>query len=135
MLRILQRRHHDGGKIIPIFTKFAFKSQTISEGLMTNSDNWFDLLVSNLGTAKVNEILYNWNGSELDDERRGILIYVDERAYGPRTGGFDVVDSTEFRDWLTSDEPFNAGVYEQDQEWVEVIKEARSAIARPLDSE
>ena len=98
-----------------------------------NSDKAFNNLMTNMDRDDFNEILFNWNESELNEDSAEILIYVDSRADGPRTGGADKVDKKEFIDWLKSDGPFDPEVYSEDirddENWVGLIERARAAIS------
>jgi hypothetical protein len=80
----------------------------------------------------VNKILSNWNESELNEDGSEILIYVDSRGCGPRTGGADKVDKSEFIEWLKSEAPFDITIYGkdilEDREWTELIGKARQII-------
>lgn len=93
----------------------------------------FESIVSQMEREDINEILYNWNESELNQDGSAILIYVDSRGYGPRTGGADKVDKSEFMEWLTSDGPFDTKVYGneilQDKNWIDLINKARKFIS------
>ena len=68
---------------------------TKAGGAMSDSINskrageLFHVLVDKFGKDDLNAILDNWNESELNEDGTEILIYVDSRAYGPRTGGAD----------------------------------------------
>jgi hypothetical protein len=92
----------------------------------------FDLLISKMDRKDINDILSNWNESELNEDGSEILIYVDSRAYGPRTGGADKVDKSECIEWLLSNSPFDTTVYGkeilEDKEWAELIGKARRFI-------
>lgn len=92
----------------------------------------FLLLISRMDNDEINEILFNWNESELNEDGTEILIYVDSRADGPRTGGADVVDKKEFIDWLLSDAPFDTEIYGEDiggdEHWRGLIEKARSIV-------
>ena len=82
----------------------------------------------NMSRDDINEILANWNESELSDDDT-IVTYTDSRSRGPRTGGADIVDKSEFITWLLSDAPFDTKVYgekiREDKHWVELIEKAR----------
>ena len=94
-----------------------------------DSNNKFNNLVSQFDFENINEILYNWNESEISEDGTEILIYVDSRSNGPRTGGADRVDKKEFIDWLLSDAPFDEEVFgseiREDEHWVGLIEKAR----------
>lgn len=97
-----------------------------------NAESTFLALITKMRIEDVNEILYNWNESELNDANTEILIYVDSRANGPRTGGADIVDKTEFINWLLSDAPFDTEIYgddiREDEHWVGLVEKARYII-------
>lgn len=91
----------------------------------------FESIVTQMDVADINEILSNWNESELSDDGSEILVYTDSRSDGPRTGGADKVDASEFINWLLSDAPFDTNIYGKDiasdPEWKALIEKARSA--------
>ncbi len=93
----------------------------------------FNKICEVLGFENVNEILFNWNESELSEDGSEILIYVDSRSYGPKTGGSDKVEKKEFIDWLKSDGPFDPEVYGEDigddNDWLRLIEKARNIIS------
>jgi hypothetical protein len=92
----------------------------------------FQKLVKNLNKDDIEQLLFTWNESELNETETEILIYVDSRANGPRTGGANKVDKSELIDWLNSEAPFDTKTYGEDirddQEWVSLINRAREAI-------
>jgi hypothetical protein len=100
--------------------------------MSNNATAIFDSLLSKMDREDINEILSNWNESELNEDGTEILIYVDSRSDGPRTGGADKVEKAEFIDWLLSKGPFNTSVYGkdilQDKNWTSLIEKARSYI-------
>ena len=102
------------------------------EKAVKDADSSFEKLLHNLGEDELNEILFNWNESGLNEDHTEILIYVDSRAYGPETGGADKVDKSEFIEWLLSDAPFDTNAYGkdilEDKEWSELISKARKII-------
>ncbi len=89
----------------------------------------FDLLVKKLGKDDVNEILFNWNESELNEDATEIRMFVDSRALGPGTGGASRVKKTELIEWLLSEGPFDTKIYGkeilQDKRWVDLVGSAR----------
>ena len=98
---------------------------------MPNSaSSMFEYVVTQMEVADINEILFNWNESELSDDGSEILVYTDSRSDGPRTGGADKVDASEFINWLLSNAPFDTNVYGKDistdLEWKGLIEKARS---------
>ena len=99
---------------------------------MNNPESLFESLVSQMERDDLNEILYNWNESELNQDGSQIIIFVDSRGYGPRTGGANEVNKTEFIDWLLSNSPFDTTVYGneilQDKTWNNLIGKARGCI-------
>jgi hypothetical protein len=99
-----------------------------------DTDAQFAALLENISRDDINEILSNWNDSELSEDDT-IVTYTDSRANGPRTGGADIVDKTEFFDWLLSDAPFDTKFYgekiREDEHWVEMIERARSGVITP----
>lgn len=88
----------------------------------------FDHILSQIGRDEMDRILFNWNDSELSEDNSEIHVYTDCRSYGPGTGGVDLVDKKDFVDWLLSDEPYNKEYYDQDNEWINLISEARKAL-------
>jgi hypothetical protein len=101
------------------------------EKAVKDADSIFARLLQSLGEDDLNEILFNWNESELNEDGTEIFIYVDSRAYGPQTGGADKVDKS-FIEWLLSDAPFDMSVYGkdilEDKEWSDLIGKARTFI-------
>jgi len=102
------------------------------EKAVKDADSSFERLLHNLGEDDLNEILFNWNESGLNEDGTEIFIYVDSRAYGPQTGGADKVDKSEFIEWLLSNAPFDTTVYGkeilEDKEWAELIGKAKEFI-------
>ena len=103
------------------------------ENKTDNMNMIFQKLIDQIDTEDINEILFNWNESELNADGTEILIYVDSRSDGPRTGGADKVDKKEFIDWLVSDAPFDPSVYGkdilEDEHWIGLIGKARQLIS------
>jgi hypothetical protein len=101
-----------------------------------NSDKAFNNLITNLDRDDFNEILFNWNESELNEDGSEILIYADSRSLGPRTGGANIVDKKEFINWLMSEEPFNSDIYgrdiREDKHWTDLIVKSRELIKPKL---
>jgi hypothetical protein len=97
-------------------------------------DHQFHQLLNLLGIDQINEILFNWNESELNEDGTEILIFVDSRSNGPRSGGADFVEKREFIEWLLSDAPYNEEVYganiREDEHWARLIDEARNIISK-----
>ncbi len=92
----------------------------------------FDILVARMGRDDLNEILFNWNESELNEDATEIRMYVNSRAYGPGTGGASRVKKIEFINWLLSEGPFDPNVYGkkilQDKHWAALIEKARRSV-------
>jgi hypothetical protein len=97
-----------------------------------DSESAFHKLVQNLNKDDISQLLLTWNESELDEAENEIVIYVDSRAYGPRTGGANKVDKSELINWLNSEAPFDTKTYGEDirddHDWVSLINRAREAI-------
>ncbi len=89
----------------------------------------FNALISKMDKDDINEILFNWNESELNDDGTEIRIFVNTRERGPKTGGASRVKKTEFFNWLLSDAPFDVKVYgekiREDNDWSTLITKAR----------
>jgi hypothetical protein len=102
------------------------------EKVIKDADSAFARLVQSLSEDDLNEILFNWNESELNEDGTEIFIYVDSRSDGPQTGGADKVDKSEFIEWLLSEAPFDTKVYGkdilEDKEWSDLIGKARTFI-------
>lgn len=100
--------------------------------MKNNLDSTWTKLLTELSTDDLNTILYNWNESEISADGNDILIFVDSRAYGPRTGGASVIDKNEFINWLMSEQPFDESIYgkdiSNDQHWVNLINSTRKLI-------
>jgi hypothetical protein len=92
----------------------------------------FDLLMKKLGKDDVNEILFNWNESELNDDATEIRMFVDSRGRGPGTGGASRVKKAEFIEWLLSQAPLDTKIYGehilQDKHWTELVDRARKSV-------
>lgn len=92
----------------------------------------FAKMVSQLDRDKLNDILFNWNDSELSEDGTKIFCYVGrDRQYSRgANGGKLVVRKKEFVEWLLSDRPFDIKNYGEsilsDTEWIAKIKSARS---------
>ena len=71
----------------------------------------FESIVTQMDVADINEILSNWNESELTDDGSEIVTYTDSRSDGPKTGGADKIERSEFINWLLSNAPFDTNVY------------------------
>ncbi len=102
------------------------------EKTITDMNSTFTSLLQMLGKDDLNEILFNWNESELNEDCSEIVVFVDSRAYGPRTGGANKVEKSEFIEWLLSDAPFDPKVYgekiREDNQWTELVGKARQTI-------
>lgn len=89
----------------------------------------FSALVEELGRDDLNEILSNWNESELSEDAAGIKSYPFRRN-APRGEGCVVKHGKgEFLNWLMSDAPFDTTTYGEgilnDDEWTGLISKAR----------
>jgi hypothetical protein len=91
----------------------------------------FRSLVSQIDRGDIDGILFNWNDSELNEDKTEIRMFPNSRAMGHGTGGVSRVKKSEFFDWLFSEAPFNTKVYgeeiREDKDWNDVIKRAREA--------
>jgi hypothetical protein len=93
----------------------------------------FRALVEKLGRDDLNEILFNWNESELNEDMTAMKSYPFRRNAIAGMGPVTKHGKTEFVNWLLSDAPFDTKVYGeeilQDKGWTELINRARSHIA------
>lgn len=82
----------------------------------------------------IDGLLYNWNESELNDDRDNIKRWVGRDSYKSmgQDAGANRVSKKAFIEWLQSEEPFNEKTYGKDittdKEWVKAIETAREAI-------
>ncbi|MEO8021058.1 PLxRFG domain-containing protein [Polaromonas sp.] len=81
----------------------------------------------------VDGLLFNWNESELNEDRDTIVRFPGRDSFVSRgqNGGKVTVSKREFLDWLNSDAPFDAKVYGPTvaPEWREQVEAARAVIA------
>ena len=92
----------------------------------------FSVLVGKLDRDDLNEILFNWNESELNEDMTAIKSYPFRRNAPAGRGPVAKHGKTEFINWLLSDAPFDTGVYGeeilQDRGWADLINRARKHI-------
>jgi hypothetical protein len=62
------------------------------EKVVKDADSNIAMLLQGLGVDDLNYILLNLNEFELNEDSTEIFIYVDSRAYRPRTGGADKME-------------------------------------------
>jgi hypothetical protein len=80
-------------------------------------------LLDTLGRPTVNTLLAEWNGSELTAD--GTAIVYHDRREGTGQWRYPL---GEFFAWLFSDQPLNANIYSQDDDWVRLIARARAVL-------
>ena len=93
----------------------------------------FSAIVNSIGRNDLDEILYNWNDSKLNEDGNKIICYPgrDGRFSYGKEGGKVTIGKREFLDWLRSDKPFDDKVYgvniKNDSRWTGLILRARNA--------
>ena len=93
----------------------------------------FNAVVNSIGRDDVDEILFNWNESKLNEDGHKIICYPgrDGRFSRGKEGGKVIVGKREFLAWLLSDSPFDENVYganiRNDAQWTGLIQWAREA--------
>lgn len=93
----------------------------------------FNAVFNSIGRDDLDEILFNWNESKLNEDGHKIICYPgrDGRFSRGREGGKIIVGKREFLTWLMSDSPFNENVYganiRNDAQWTGLIQRAREA--------
>jgi len=93
----------------------------------------FNTVFNNIGRDDMDEILFNWNESKLNEDGHKIICYPgrDGRFSRGKEGGKVVIGKREFLAWLLSDSPFDENVYganiRNDAQWIGLIRRAREA--------
>lgn len=103
--------------------------------LMSNADvgKAFNAVVKSIGRDDLDEILFNWNDSKLNEDGGRIICYPgrDGRFSHGKEGGKVIIGKREFLNWLQSDSPFDENVYganiRNDAQWTGLIQRAREA--------
>lgn len=95
--------------------------------------NAFNAIVKGIGLSDFNEILFNWNESQLNEDSDRIIRFPgrDGRFSHGKEGGKIQIGKREFLTWLLSDNPFDEKVYgadiRNDVDWTTLIQRAREA--------
>ncbi len=104
----------------------AQKVNTFKVGTM------FKRLVADLGKGDLNELLFNWKESELNNDQTEIISNPYRRNASRGKGPTIRQSKTEFINWLTSDGPFDTNVYGEeilaDTEWTNLVTRARDCL-------
>jgi hypothetical protein len=93
----------------------------------------FNAVFNSIGRDDFDEILFNWNESELNEDGHKIICYPgrDGRFSHGKEGGKVTISKREFLAWLLSDSPFDENVYganiRDDVQWTGLIQRAREA--------
>ena len=93
----------------------------------------FNTVFNNIGRDDMDEILFNWNESKLNEDGHKIICYPgrDGRFSRGKEGGKVIIGKREFLTWLLSDSPFDENVYganiRNDAQWIGLIRRAREA--------
>lgn len=94
----------------------------------------FNAIVNNIGRDDLDEILFNWNDSKLNEDGDKIICFPgrDGRFSRGKEGGKVIVGKRELLTWLLSDSPFDEKVYgvniRNDAQWTGLIQQARKAV-------
>ena len=93
----------------------------------------FNAIAEHLGRDEVQEILSNWNDSELNEDATKIFQYIgrDRKYSSGKDGGKITISKTAFVTWLLSAAPFDQNIYGKsisaDDDWRAKIESARRA--------
>lgn len=94
----------------------------------------FNAVFNSIGRDDLNEILFNWNESNLNEDGHKIISYPgrDGRFSRGKEGGKVIIGKCESLTWLLSDSPFDENVYgvniRNDAQWTGLIQRAREAV-------
>jgi hypothetical protein len=93
----------------------------------------FNAVINSIGRDDLDEILFNWNESKLNEDGHKIICYPgrDGRLSRGKEGGKVIIGKHQFLSWLLSDSPFDENVYganiRNDAQWTGLIQRAREA--------
>ena len=93
----------------------------------------FNAVVNGIGRDDLDEILFNWNESKLNEDGHKIICYPgrDGRFSRGKDGGRVIIGKREFLTWLISDSPLDENIYganiRDDAQWTGLIQRAREA--------
>lgn len=93
----------------------------------------FNTVFNSIGRDDLDEILFNWNESKLNEDGHKIICYPgrDGKFSRGKEGGKVIIGKREFLTWLLSDSPFDEDVYgtniRNDAQWTGLIQRAREA--------
>jgi hypothetical protein len=93
----------------------------------------FNTVVNGIGRDDLGEILYNWNESQLNEDGDRIISYPGRDGIFSRgkEGGKINISKRAFLTWLSSDNPFDAKIYDanirDNIQWMGLIQRAREA--------
>lgn len=115
-------------------------SCNISTMSNANVGKAFNAVFNCIGRDDLDEILFNWNDSKLNEDGHKIICYPgrDGRFSRGKEGGKVIIGKREFLTWLLSDSPFDENIYglniRNDAQWTGLIQRAREAAFNDSES-
>ena len=114
----------------------------VSVSSMSNVDigKAFNAIAKGIGRNDIDEILFNWNESQLNLDGDRIIGYPGRDGIFSRgkEGGKVNISKREFLGWLLSENPFDEKVYganiSNDAQWTGLIQRAREASSTTYES-